>query len=249
MATVLEEACTGCGICIPYCPVGAMRLTQMEKLEIDRGVCTECGVCYRNPICPVSAIVAVPYETFGDIFKHTLSDVTVTVASTGGIPGRGTEECKTNDVTGRYPPGRVGFAIDMGRPGLGVWLRDVEKVARAVVKAGLELEGPEHNPLASVFENLHEVRLKEGMKDIHLLSIIIEGTCPVEKAGAVLDGLRRIEADVDTVFSVGLIARVDESGYHPVLDELPKHGVPKPFEGKVNVGLGRRLRPVMRRHL
>jgi len=243
MATVLEEVCTGCGICILYCTVGAMSLTQTEKVAIERRVCTECGVCYRNPICPVRAIVPGPYQTFGDIFKHTLSDVTETAASTG-ITGRGTEECKTNDVTGRYPPGRVGFAIDMGRPGLGVWLREVEKVARAVVEAGLELEGPEHNPLASVFEDLTEVRLKEGMEDVHLLSIIIEGTCPVEKAGAVLDALRRIEGDVNTVFSVGFIARVDESGYHPVLDELPKHGVPKPLRGKVNVGLGRRLRPV-----
>lgn len=240
---MLEEICTGCGICIPYCSVGAMKLTQLQKVAIERNVCTECGVCYRNSICPVNAILPGPYEAFGDIFKHTLSDVTQTYAGTG-IAGRGTEECKTNDITGRYPPDRVGFTIDMGRPGIGVWLPDVEKVARAVVEAGLKLEGLEHNPLASVFEDLQEVRLREGMEDIHLLSIIIEGTCPVEKAGAVFDALRRVEGEVNTVFSVGLIARVDESGYHPVLDELPKHGIPKPFQGKVNVGLGRRLRPV-----
>ena len=82
------------------------------------------------------------------------------------------------------------------------------------------------------------------MEDVHVLSIVIEGTCPVEKAGAVLDALRRIEREINTVFSVGLIARVNESGYHPVLDELPKHGIPKPVHGKVNVGLGRRLRPI-----
>ena len=147
MATVVKEACTGCGICIPYCTVGAISLTPTKELVIDRRACTECGVCYRNPmVCPQKAIQPGPYETFGDIFKHTLSDPSVTYEGTG-VAGRGTEECKTNDVTGRYPPERVGFAIDMGRPGIGAWLSDVEKVARAVVEGGLELEGPEHNPL------------------------------------------------------------------------------------------------------
>ncbi|MDR5694328.1 MAG: 4Fe-4S binding protein [Armatimonadota bacterium] len=239
MATVVLERCTGCNICIPYCPVGAISADE-RKVSIDRRVCTECGVCYRNPVCPKHAILPGPYETFGDTFKHVLSDPTETVEATG-ITGRGTEECKTNDVTGRYPRHRVGFTIDMGRPGIGVYLRDVETVARAVVAAGLELEPPHRNPLASIFDNLQDPRLKEGLADVHLLSIIIEGTCRVEDVGAVLKALQEVQHQIDTVFSVGMVLRVDPSGYHPALEELVRHGIPKPMRGKVNVGLGRPL--------
>ena len=36
-----------------------------------------------------------------------------------GVRGRGTEEVKTNDVTGRVKRGEVGFALEFGRPSIG----------------------------------------------------------------------------------------------------------------------------------
>ena len=44
------------------------------------------------------------------------------------IPGRGTEEMKTNEVTGRYRRGMYGMAFELGRPGVGARFHDVEKV-------------------------------------------------------------------------------------------------------------------------
>ena len=53
------------------------------------------------------------------------------------VPGRGTEEMKTNDVKGTFLPGEVGVGIELGRPGIEANFRDVEKVAMALMKADL----------------------------------------------------------------------------------------------------------------
>ena len=45
--------------------------------------------------------------------------------------GRGTDEIKMNDVTGRLRRGDAGLLVEMGRPGVGAYFRDIEKVAMA----------------------------------------------------------------------------------------------------------------------
>jgi hypothetical protein len=50
-----------------------------------------------------------------------------------------------------------------------------------------------------------------------------------------------VEGKIDTVFSLGVITRVDADGNSPVLEQMDKVGLPRPIRGKVNVGLGRPL--------
>jgi hypothetical protein len=207
---------------------------------LDENRCTDCYVCIRNEVCRFGALQPGELPEFIDEFRHILSDPTTTTKETG-VPGRGTEEAKTNDVSGRFRKGEAGFAIDMGRPGVGVSLRDVQTVAMAVAKAGLKLEGPNFTPLAKVMTNIETGELDPKVLDQFLLSIIIEGKCPVDKMGDILDALKSVEDKIDSVFSVGLILRTDENGCAPQLAELPKHGVKMPIRGKVNVGLGRPL--------
>ncbi|MCL4514627.1 MAG: 4Fe-4S binding protein [Firmicutes bacterium] len=239
MAVVNVEKCTGCGNCVPYCTVRAIRVED-KMARIDPGCCTECYVCMREKVCPVGAIEAQPLVGFGEIFKHTLSDPTETLKETG-VPGRGTEEAKTNDVTGRFRPGEVGVCIDLGRPGVGTSMRDVEKVAMAVTAAGLEIEGPENSPIGLVLKDRATGRLQEEVLDQYLLSMIVEGKCPVSGLPKVLEALREVEKQIDTVFSLGLVARTDANGHTPVLEILEELGLPRPIRGKVNVGLGRPL--------
>jgi len=194
----------------------------------------------RNDICPVGAIEKTPIEDFIHRFQHVISDPTETTAETG-VPGRGTEEAKTNDVTGRYKKGEVGVCIDMGRPGVGVYLRDVEKVAMAVAAAGLILEGPEETPLAQLMENIKTGKIRSDLPNVRFLSIIIEGKCPIGVLPKVLQALKEVEDKIDTVFSLGLATVVDENGYSPVLDVIKELNLPEPVRGKVNVGLGRPL--------
>ena len=237
MASINRDDCTGCETCLPYCPVGAISIRE-EKALIEPNLCTECYVCIRNAVCPSGAIEPPSLDTFIRRFQHIISDPTETTATTG-VPGRGTEEAKTNDVTGRFRKGEVGVCIDMGRPGVGVHLRDVEKVAMALAAAGVTLEGPEGTPLAQLMTDLEAGKIREDLPNVRFLSIIIEGKCPISNLSSALEALKKVENEIDTVFSLGLATRVDERGYSPVLDILDRSGLSQPIRGKVNVGLGR----------
>lgn len=120
-------------------------------------------------------------------------------------------------------------------------LRDVDTVTRALVAAGLKLEPATVSPLGMVVEDPETGRLREDVLDEYLLSIIIEGKAPLERLGSVLEALRRVEDQVDTVFSVGLVMRADEGLSPRLREELDRLGIEYPFRAKVNVGLGRPL--------
>jgi len=239
MTIINKETCTGCGICLKYCTVGAVRL-EGDIAVVDQDLCVECYVCLRHEVCPVGAYEPIELKTFYQKMQHVLSDPVETFDKTG-VTGRGTEESKTNDVTGRVIKGEVGVCIDMGRPGIGVYLRDVEKVAMAIAKVGVTLADAEHTPLAQLMDDLSTGKLKDNCLDTRFLSIIIEGKCREDKTKDVLAALKEVETEIDTVFSLGLMVRVDAKGHNVVLDYLDELGIKKPIRGKVNVGLGRPL--------
>lgn len=245
MATINASQCIGCKKCIKFCTVDAIDFDKnTKKAVIDPGRCTECYVCYRMGVCPEGAIEVqpIPESDFFHGFQHVMSDPVENHGVTG-VTGRGTEEVKTNDVTGRVKKGYVGFSIDMGRPGLGVYLRDAEKVAMAMAEAGVEFEPPENTPLSALMVDMKTGKLDDACLDYHLLSVIVEGNIKADKLSHVLRALQKVEKEIDTVFSLGLIIRVDEDGQTPVLTQLDEVGVPQPYRGKVNVGLGRPLNP------
>jgi len=53
MPTVLDEACSGCGLCSKKCPYNAMKV-EGGKARVDYGICTGCLECYF--ICPNKAL-------------------------------------------------------------------------------------------------------------------------------------------------------------------------------------------------
>ncbi len=53
MYAVDEDLCTGCGLCLEYCPSGAIEMLA-DKAEINEGLCTSCGSCAES--CPQEAI-------------------------------------------------------------------------------------------------------------------------------------------------------------------------------------------------
>lgn len=52
IAPVVNSNCTGCGICLSYCPVDAITLDKTIKTDEDR--CIKCHSCVKR--CPVNAI-------------------------------------------------------------------------------------------------------------------------------------------------------------------------------------------------
>ncbi|MFZ7104067.1 MAG: indolepyruvate ferredoxin oxidoreductase subunit alpha [Peptococcaceae bacterium] len=241
MTAINKDLCTGCKICNKFCTVDAILYSPEErKCYVDPEKCTECYVCLRQKVCPRGAIEPVELDGFYKQFQHVISDPVENHGVTG-VTGRGTEEVKTNDVSGRIKKGEVGICIDMGRPGMGVYLRDAEKVAVAIALAGAELAPAEHTPLAALMPDIKTGKLEEGCLDYHLLSVIVEAKCPENTLQDVLAALQKVAREIDTVFSLGLIIRTDEKGQTQILDCLDELGIPRPHRGKVNVGLGKPL--------
>ena len=239
-----EEVCIGCGRCQPYCPSGAIHYVGL-KSAVDQDVCYECGTCLRVEICPVDAIAEHPavFE-YPRALRKYFSDPSATHAATG-IQGRGTEESKTNDVTGRVTPDQVGIAIEVGRPTLGMSLHDVQKISRALARAGItEIE--ECNPIHSMYADEKTGDLKPELLDEKVLSAIIEISVPKERAPAVLQTIKQVAKEVDSVFTVDMFSTLgpDLTIQQDVLDILTAEGFTWRPNAKINMGLGKVTDPM-----
>ena len=235
-----REGCTGCRRCVPYCPMGAIVWHKGEKgtkpySEINRDECVECGVCCRAGVCPTDAIHEEKLE-WPRALRKAFSDP-LHVHEGTDIPGRGTEEMKTNDVTGRFPDGTIGVGFEMGRPGIGVWLKETEKVIRELVAMGIELEP--HNPLTHLIEDKKTGAFRKDVLGEKVLSAIVEFTIPIQRAQEVFGAMKKIAGELNTVFSLDLICKVAPDGRAPIIEEIERAGLVRSVNGKVNVGLGR----------
>jgi Fe-S-cluster-containing hydrogenase component 2 len=231
-----KEKCIGCGECVQFCTVSAIRLKK-KKAEIDQGRCAECGNCMRVKVCPSSAIFQNELSwprTIRNIFSDPIS-----VFKETGVSGRGTEEMKTNDVTGRFQKREVGFAVDVGRPnGGGIYLREVEKITKAL--APLKVQFEKDSPLTYLFDDPVKGTLKKEVVDEFVVSAIVEFKVGLDDCVKAFRRLEEVSKKVDTIFSVGVISTVDEDGTIPAKIVLERDGVKIASRGKTNVGLGRR---------
>ena len=233
-----QEKCTRCTKCMPYCPVGAIKIDRVKKqIYIDYDECVECESCFRAGVCEPEALVQSKL-TWPRTVRSSLSNPLVNDPETR-IPGRGTEEIKTNDVTGRLRPGYVGMAIEMGRPGISTSMRDIEKVTKALTAIGVELEPL--NPITRFIKDKSTGSLDPELINERVLSGIIEFGLPIDRMPEVIKELDTVAKELDTVFSFGISSIVEHDGGIPLLDVLDKMGLSLSINGKTNVGLGKPL--------
>ena len=235
---IQQHVCVGCGRCHPYCPVDAIFFEGL-KSAVDQEKCYECGTCLRSEICPVNAIEESPgvYE-YPRALRKYFSDPTAPHALTG-ISGRGTEESKTNDVTNRVGPGQVGVAIEVGRPTVGMTLPDVQKITRALARAGFTQLEPE-NPFNDMIQDHATGDLKPELLTERVLSAIFEISVDRSKLSPLLRAVKEVAKEVDSVFVVDVISRT-EGGRYPdeVLSIIKAEGLTWRPNAKNNLGLGR----------
>jgi len=192
--------------------------------------------------CPVDALKQPDLKP-PRLLRKLFSDPLARFEETD-VPGRGTEEMKTNDVTNNFDYGEVGWGIELGRPGVATKFVDVEKVAMAIAEHGVEFT--HLNPVSMVIEyktgrftedNPWKIST-ENIRRLRTLSAIIEFKTPLTKIPVVLASLNEVSKEIDTVFTVGMITRWRD-GQMEVMPYLTKSGVTPRPNGKHNVGLGR----------
>ena len=233
---ITPKKCDGCMKCVPFCSLDAISRVE-KKCSIDEDKCVECYVCLKSGICPNGAFEEALLE-WPRILRHIFSAPFAAQKGTGVIDGRGTDEMKTNDVTGRYCPGEVGFCVDVGRPGIGATFEDVEKISMAVARVGVKFEPM--NPIFQLMTDSKTGKLRDDIKSERVLSCILEFKTDEVKLLLVMDALKEVGGHVNTVFSVGCISRCWPDGTVPVKELLDQAGIYYRPNGKLNVGLGRR---------
>lgn len=237
-----QEVCIGCNNCAPHCPVEAIFITDQKThkgkmiraIDLDR--CVECGTCLRADVCKVEAIYQQPLE-----WPRILRAASNPLKPHGhtGLLGRGTEEVKTNEVTHRIVRGQVGVTVEMGRPGIGASMRDIDRLTQAMARHGVEFEP--RTPVTGMMSDSVRGILKEEVLDERVLSAIIEFKLPEEKLAVILPALKQVAETLDTVFSLGVISVLPPDGPDPVAEKIKSLGFTLRPNGKVNLGLGRPL--------
>ena len=261
---ILEDKCTGCNLCIPYCPTAAIIENPAKGIAtIIEDECAECGVCYRSRVCPVDAFypqelewprtlraefsdVAMPY--ISPVFQYRRGYATEKISRIERynlneperrVSGRGTNEMKNNDTTGRFKRGYFGIGIEFGRGCGGARFRDVEKMATALAAIGVEFE--KENPTYHLLADPKTGRMLPEIMNEKVLSCIIEFSLPLKRLPEVIECIRQSSKKVESAFSLCIISCLEADGSDPVKAAALKLGLPVSINGKVNVGLGRPL--------
>ena len=213
----------------------AISMVAENKAKIDLEKCTECHVCFRASVCPTDAIEETPL-TWPRSLREVFGNVPIEHKETR-VPGRGTEEMKTNDVTGRFGDGEVGFSVDIGRPGVGATFTDIETIATEIAAIGVEFEPM--NPVTYLMIDKNTGRLQEEIKKERVHSCVMEFKTNVERVPEVVQALNRAASKVNTVFSVGCCCRVGADGEIAAKKYLDRNHISYRPNGKTNIGLGR----------
>lgn len=233
-----KDLCIGCKACVPYCPMGAILEQEGSKvLTIDQDECVECNNCREAQVCPVDAL-EIPDLKWPRILRRELSDPAYK-HSTTGLYGRGTSEMKSNDVTGRFKRGEVGFGIEVGRPGVGADMKDVERIVKMLIQSGVEIRFEEKNPCTSFITDKKTGDFQKDILGEKVMSIIIEFSADSTKIAQILKVLEEASKKIDTVFSISMITRAEENGELPNVGMVKKLGYKVLPNPKTNIGLGR----------
>ncbi len=266
-----KTKCIGCANCVPICPMGVIYIGDDGLSEINQEGCVECQACYRGmsienlpqqptrflrgllaffklrfqpdpDICPSGAIS--PDElSWPRILRRTFSDPQIPHESTG-VGGRGTQEVKTNELTGRVKEGEAGFTVEFGRPGVGAYFRDVDKLCRTLAKMKVDFQ-PE-NPVTALMSDVKAGRLQTDVLNEKVLSCILEFKTDIVKMPEILKAIEDEVRQLDTVVSLGVAVRCDSKGDDTVRNQLVAMGYDA-WRAKINMGLGRHTNPTLAR--
>jgi hypothetical protein len=247
--------------------MGAIYIGDDGLSEINQDACVECYACYKGlsvenlpqqptlflrrllaffklrfqpdpDICPTGAVSPDDLK-WPRTLRRAFSDPQEPHESTG-VGGRGTQEVKTNDLTGRVKEGEAGFTVEFGRPGVGARFLDADRLCRRLSGMGVEFQ-PE-NPVTALMSDAKAGQLRTDVLNEKVLSYILEFKTGVGRIAGILEAIEDEVKGLDTVVSLGLAVRCDSEGNDTVRDQLVAMGYDA-WRAKINMGLGRRTNP------
>ena len=257
--------CVACGNCVYVCPMGAIYVDpDLKRATVDQNECVECYACYYglstehlNPtfvrtvrklfqlgrvrfdpepdICPTAAFEPEDLQ-WPRVVRRAFSDPRATHESTG-VQGRGTEEVKTNDVTNRVKEGEVGMTIEFGRPGVGVWFSEIQKMTQALAAASVPFE--KRNPVTHLMSDVSSGTLREDILAEKVLSAIVEIKVTLDRVEEIIRLVHEVEKEIKTVVALGLSTRCDPNGEEIALAPILERMGYKLERAKTNTGLGK----------
>jgi ferredoxin len=257
--------CVTCGNCTYVCTMGAIYFDPATKrATVDSDECVECYACYNGmsqehlpptfvrglrwflkllrlrfepepDVCPTAAIE--PDElVWPRMVRRAFSDPRVPHESTG-VSGRGTEEVKTNDISGRIQPGEIGFTVEFGRPGVGVRFSEIQCMTAALAEAGVLFE--KQNPVTTLMTDVATGTIREDIMNQKILSAIVEIKVPLARMEEIIRIVRTVERQLDTVIAIGVGVCCDENGEENDVAPVLKRLGYKLERAKTNLGYGR----------
>ena len=260
-----RSKCVACGNCTYVCPMGAIYIDPaIHRATINNDECVECYACFNGlsqehlppmlvrTIRKVLSLVRIRFDPEPDVcptaafepdelawprvVRRAFSDPRVPHESTG-VEGRGTEEVKTNDVTGRVKMGEVGFTVEFGRPGVGVRFREIQEMCWALARANVSFE--QKNPVTSLMTDVPSGALRQDILDEKVMSAIVEIKVPVHRTEEIIRLVWDVEKRIHTVVALGVGVRCDENGDEEIVGPILERLGYKLERAKTNVGLGR----------
>jgi hypothetical protein len=127
----------------------------------------------------------------------------------------------------------------MGRPGIGAYFRDIEKVAMALAKLKPHFE--KENPVTQLMVNAETGKMRDDILNEKVLSAIIEMKAKIERIPEFLQALEKVQKEVDTLITVAVASKCLPDGSLPHEEWVRKAGYALSSNGKTNLGLGRPL--------
>ncbi|MCF8069297.1 MAG: 4Fe-4S binding protein [Desulfobacterales bacterium] len=234
-----KNKCIACQVCQDYCPAEAIQYdSQTESMSVIQEKCFECGLCLNVDFCPSDAFIE-PFDVreYPKVVSSLFSNPN-TIHKCSKVPGRGTEESKTNDVRGRIKHGEVGILIEFGRPGAGCTFKDISQMTTQLKKMGAHFE--KNNPLYALMDCESGSFPKELLGQ-RILSTIIELKIQKDELENLIHTIKDVSNNIDTVFSLSIICRFESENSLPVLKELQRIGIQARPNAKINLGMGKPL--------
>ena len=188
----------------------------IAMVEIDESLCVGCGSC--TLYCPVEALTLVDRKARVNL-ELCVECGTCIRAEVCPVDAISMPEFDEIRETRHYLSDPTTTTKLTGVPGRGT---------------------EEMNPVTALIVD-ESGALDERIVDERVLSGIVEAKIEEETIPEVISALRRLEGELDTVFSLGVICRFDEEGGIPALKIIEGTGVEVRPNSKVNVGLGRPL--------